>query len=119
MNIPDAAVEAAVTKMYGRGIIRFPDTTIPFRRERALGILAAAAPYIAAQALRDAAREAARIEPTDDAWVLNVEEYHRADFEDDPDDADQMFWEAGFRQGVAAVRLLTTARANRIEADHG
>ena len=57
----------------------------------------------------------ARIRPNDAAWALNVEEYHRVGYDDEPEEHERMFWEAGFRQGVAAVQILATTRANRIE----
>ena len=97
MNIPDAAVEAAVTKMYGCGIIRFPDTTIPFRRERALGILAAAAPYIAAQVGEQIAKG------IEDEWDADVvlHEIHENSREE--------VWD----------RCQSIARQFEIEEDHG
>ena len=96
ITIPDAALEAAYHKwrriypIIGTGDIRL--------------IIAAAAPHIAAQALRDAADEVSGYAYTPD----DVREVaHGDDYADGITDAHHVF-----------DRLLA-ARAARIEADHG
>lgn len=38
-------------------------------------------------------------EPTDEQWEASVFAYYLAGYEDEPDERDRMFWEAGFRNG--------------------
>lgn len=96
ITIPDAALEAAchqwrrIDPIIGTGDVRL--------------IIAAAAPYIAAQALRDAADEVSGYAYTPD----DVREVaHGDDYADGITDAHHVF-----------DRLLA-ARADRIKADHG
>lgn len=104
MNIPDAAVEAALRARF------LPDGGDPIGGWEQWAInqvtdqLAAAAPHFAAQALRDAADEVCGYAYTPD----DVREVaHGDDYADGITDAHHVF-----------DRLLA-ARANRIEADHG
>ena len=93
MNIPDAAVEAAAHAMFE--VTGEPDWTAMEIRQ----VVEAAAPYIAAQALRDAAKQ---IECQHVGSCLGVgNDYCYA-----PEDG-------------SMVRSAMIARANRIEADHG
>ena len=112
-TIPDAAVEAAARNMFDLRATEpdqsrnewddLPESWREEWRDGARAALAAAAPYIAAQALRDADAEVSSYAYTPD----DVKEVGQGDYADGITDAHHVF-----------ERLLN-ARANRIEADHG
>ena len=97
VTIPDATVEAAAHAMFE--VTGEPDWTAMEIRQ----VVEAAAPHIAAQALRDADAEVSSYAYTPD----DVREVGQGDYADGITDAHHVF-----------ERLLN-ARANRIEADHG
>lgn len=46
-------------------------------------------------------------QPTDELWEATLKAYRDAGWEgEDPGDFERMFWEAGFRQGVAACTRM-------------
>lgn len=44
-------------------------------------------------------------EPTDEQWEASLGAYYTAGWTDEPGDFERMFWEAGFRAGVAAMNV--------------